>query len=114
MSIDHCLATYGTLAPGRKNHHLLENLRGRWIIGEVRGILVDRGWGSALGFPALIPAEDGDSIEVHLLVSGDLPSHWDRLDAFEGTEYRRAPIAVRTSEGWIDAWIYLDSGPGTA
>lgn len=109
MSIDQRLATYGTLAPGRPNHHHLADLEGRWLIGKVRGNLVPRGWGAALGYPALVPAEDGDEIEVHLFLSPDLPDHWERLDAFEGAEYRRTRIEVQTPEGPLEAWIYLDA-----
>ncbi|MBU6371548.1 MAG: gamma-glutamylcyclotransferase [Alphaproteobacteria bacterium] len=113
MSVDERLATYGTLAPGRPNHHQLSGLRGRWILGTVKGRLVQRGWGAALGYPALIPAEDGDDVEVHVFLSPDLPEHWPRLDAFEGAEYRRATIPVHTREGVLEAWIYLDARPTT-
>lgn len=109
MSIDERFATYGTLAPGRPNHHQLADLTGRWIVGRVKGHLVQRGWGAALGYPALIPAQDGEEIEVHLLLSPDLPRHWYRLDNFEGVEYRRTRIEVFTEEGVMDAWIYLDA-----
>lgn len=113
MNIDNHLATYGTLAPGRPNHHKLAGLEGRWLVGEVRGKLVRRGWGAALGYPALILADDGDAIQVHLFLSPDLPQHWDRLDAFEGPEYRRASVQVQTPEGFLEAWIYLDADPQT-
>ena len=53
------LATYGTLAPGRQNHGQLIDLPGRWLVGHVRGSLVDAGWGAKLGFPALILDPDG-------------------------------------------------------
>ncbi|WP_343611504.1 gamma-glutamylcyclotransferase family protein [Novosphingobium sp.] len=111
MSIDERLATYGTLAPGRVNHHHLADLKGRWIPGSVTGHLVQRGWGATLGYPALIPAPDGTEVEVHLFLSPDLPHHWSRLDAFEGAEYRRARIDVLTPEGVMEAWIYLDAQP---
>lgn len=110
--IDHCLATYGTLAPGRPNHHQLADLDGRWMVGKVRGHLVERGWGSAMGYRALIPSEDGADLVVHLFLSADLPGHWDRLDVFEGSEYTRSAIEVRTDEGLIRAWIYLDASTG--
>lgn len=112
MTIDHRLATYGTLAPGRRNHHQLEGLAGRWIEGTVTGRLVERGWGADLGYPALIPGDEGDEIAVHVFLSPDLPAHWARLDEFEGAEYRRAPIVVHTSEGPIEAWIYVDAEAG--
>jgi gamma-glutamylcyclotransferase (GGCT)/AIG2-like uncharacterized protein YtfP len=37
------LATYGTLAPGRVNHHQLAGLDGHWRQGTVKGTLVDAG-----------------------------------------------------------------------
>ena len=111
MTVDHRLATYGTLAPGRPNHHQLADLQGRWLTGMVRGALVNRGWGADLGYPALIPSAEGDEIEIHLFLSPDLPEHWDRLDAFEGNAYRRARIVVETEEGQLEAWIYLDADP---
>lgn len=109
MTRDHRLATYGSLAPGRSNHHELAGLHGRWINGIVRGRLASRGWGASLGYPALTTAEDGDTVEINLFISPDLPDHWQRLDAFEGQEYRRTAIMVETAEGLIEAWIYLDA-----
>ncbi len=111
MTIDTRLATYGTLAPGRPNHHQFDGLEGRWLLGTVRGRLVPKGWGAALGYPALMLADDGDEIEVHIFVSPALPRHWDRLDAFEGSEYRRTRVEVDTEEGILEAWIYLDASP---
>jgi gamma-glutamylcyclotransferase (GGCT)/AIG2-like uncharacterized protein YtfP len=110
MMIDHRLATYGTLAPGRPNHHQLADLRGAWQIGSVRGTLVDRGWGAALGYPALMLDDAGAEIEIHLFESADLPDHWARLDAFEGEQYRRVAVTVATTAGPREAWIYIDSG----
>jgi len=107
MSIDHRLATYGTLAPGRANHRRLSDLRGEWTAGTVRGALIDKGWGVALGYKALTLDPEGERIEVHLFSSADLPEHWARLDEFEGGEYRRAPVRVETDGGLIDAWIYV-------
>jgi gamma-glutamylcyclotransferase (GGCT)/AIG2-like uncharacterized protein YtfP len=107
MSLDHYLATYGSLAPGRPNHRQLSELRGEWSIGTVRGKRVDRGWGATLGYPGLVLDADGDKIEVHLFRSTDLPKHWSRLDDFEGSEYRRVPVQVETEDGLVDAWIYV-------
>jgi gamma-glutamylcyclotransferase (GGCT)/AIG2-like uncharacterized protein YtfP len=57
------LATYGTLAPGRQNHGQLSALPGRWLVGHVRGSLVEAGWGAELGYPGLVPDPDGEPIE---------------------------------------------------
>ena len=111
MPIDHRLATYGTLAPGRVNHHQLAALRGTWRTDTVRGTLIPTGWGGDLGHPALIPNDAGEVVKVHLFESPDLPHHWPRLDDFEGDGYRRVPIHVTTPEGPIEAWIYRAAQP---
>jgi len=103
----HRLATYGSLAPGRPNHHQLDGLEGRWLAGHVNGMLVDAGWGAGLGYPALVLDPDGSPIDVHVLESVDLPAHWARLDAFEGPGYQRVVTTVRTSTGDVDASIYV-------
>jgi gamma-glutamylcyclotransferase (GGCT)/AIG2-like uncharacterized protein YtfP len=100
------LATYGTLAPGRVNHHQLSQLKGRWRRGTVRGTLRDAGWGSALGFPALVLDPNAPEVDVEVFESLDLPDHWTRLDEFEGPGYRRVITQVRTAEGEVRAWIY--------
>ena len=101
------LATYGTLAPGRVNHHQLTGLQGQWQQGTVRGRLADAGWAAALGYRGLVLDPLGPVVEVYLFESADLPDHWPRLDAFEGTGYRRVVTQVRTSDGELDAWIYV-------
>jgi gamma-glutamylcyclotransferase (GGCT)/AIG2-like uncharacterized protein YtfP len=93
------LATYGTLAPGRPNHAQLSDVPGRWLVGEVRGTLIEAGWGAAVGYPGLILTPDGPPIEVHVFESAALPDHWDRLDAFEGPGYARVAVDVSTPEG---------------
>lgn len=101
------LATYGTLAPGRVNHHQLSELGGSWSNGTVRGKLLAKGWGSDLGYPGLVIDPDGDLIDVFVFQSDKLPEHWSRLDAFEGDGYRRVSVAVQTTEGELEAEIYV-------
>jgi gamma-glutamylcyclotransferase (GGCT)/AIG2-like uncharacterized protein YtfP len=113
MSIDHRLATYGSLAPGRPNHHQLSDLRGHWQAGVVRGHLVATGWGAKLGFPALVLAGDGDPVDIQIFESGDLPDHWQRIDAFEGSEYYRIVVSVETASGSVNAWIYVSADPAS-
>jgi gamma-glutamylcyclotransferase (GGCT)/AIG2-like uncharacterized protein YtfP len=100
------LAVYGTLAPGKPNHHHLAMLEGTWRRGTVRGRLVRQGWGSALGFPALMLDADGPEVEVELFDAADLPAHWARLDAFEGVDYRREEVTVWLPGGRVQAFIY--------
>ncbi len=101
------LATYGTLAPGRPNAHMLAKIEGQWSVGTVRGHLVEKGWGSALGFPGIILDAAGPEVQVHVFTSQDMPNHWARLDAFEGDGYRRVPVAVRTRDDQVTAGIYV-------
>lgn len=105
------LATYGTLAPGRQNHGQLSELPGRWLVGHVRGSLVDAGWGAELGFPALVLDPCGGPVEVSVFESEALVDHWQRLDAFEGPGYRRVGVDVSTSEGVLPASIYVLADP---
>ena len=101
------LATYGTLAPGRVNHHQLDGMNGDWKHGTVRGRLVQQGWGQKLGYPGLILDPTGQEIDVDVFTSTELRSHWARLDAFEGTEYRRVVAQISTDEGILHASIYV-------
>ncbi len=101
------LAVYGTLAPGRPNHHQLNGLSGRWIEGTVRGQLLQEGWGAEIGYPGILLDLDGPTVGVQLFESSDLPDHWTRLDEFEGSGYRRTVTAVSTAEGDLSASIYV-------
>jgi gamma-glutamylcyclotransferase (GGCT)/AIG2-like uncharacterized protein YtfP len=106
----HRLATYGSLAPGRPNHHQLDGLHGRWLKGHVFGKLVDAGWGADFGYPALILDSHGSAVPVDVFESTDLAEHWSRLDDFEGAGYQRVRARVRTSAGDIEAFIYVVRG----
>ena len=107
LTAEHRLASYGTLAPGRPNHHQLSALEGRWVRGQVRGTLIAAGWGDHLGFPALILEAAGEEVTVDVFESLDLPEHWSRLDAFEGAGYERVSTTVSTPAGDIEAFIYV-------
>ena len=89
------LAVYGTLAPGRVNHHLVADIPGEWISDLfVRGHLMSEGWGASLGFPALRWTLDGPEVAIQLFISTQLSEHWPRLDEFEGEEYQRILVPV--------------------
>jgi gamma-glutamylcyclotransferase (GGCT)/AIG2-like uncharacterized protein YtfP len=106
------LATYGTLAPGRPNHHQLDGLDGRWSDGHVYGTLIDAGWGASFGYPALVLDPHGTAIDVRIFESVDLPAHWSRLDEFEGPGYQRVVATVCTPAGDVEASIYVVRAPG--
>jgi gamma-glutamylcyclotransferase (GGCT)/AIG2-like uncharacterized protein YtfP len=105
------LATYGTLAPGRPNHGELSDPPGRWLVGHVRGSLLEAGWGADLGYPGLILNPGEPRVEVHVFESPALLDHWRRLDEFEGPGYRRVVVDVSTLEGVMPASIYVLAGP---
>lgn len=105
------LVAYGTLGPGRPNHHQLSHLPGRWLVGHVRGSLIEAGWGAELGYPGLVLDEEAPELEVDVFESSALPEHWDRLDAFEGPGYRRVTVDVATAEGPVRASIYILAEP---
>lgn len=105
------LVVYGTLAPGRPNHHQLASLNGRWLPARVNGKLTDQGWGAAFGFPGMVLDPAAPSVEVQLFESSDLPSHWKRLDEFEGAAYRRVVTKVDTADGEVEANIYEIADP---
>jgi len=95
FSAHHRLAVYGSLAPGRSNHHQLQDLRGEWHPGcSVRGELADRGWSAGVGYPTLRWSASGPAVAVDVFVSEELPSHWARLDEFEGPDYQRIVVPV--------------------
>ncbi len=100
------LATYGTLGPGRSNHHHVADLPGRWLSGTVRGRLLAIGWGAAQGFPGIVLDPDGEVVEVAVLESDALADRWSHLDAFEGASYVRTLTTVQTAEGPLPAYVY--------
>lgn len=106
------LAVYGTLGPGRSNHDQLAGLGGEWTRGIVRGRLVAGGRGAAHHCPGLVPDPEGEAIEVDILTSPALPANWDRLDAFEGADYRRTVVDAETPDGTVPVSIYALARPG--
>ncbi len=96
FAVSRTLAVYGTLAPGKPNHHVVAPLGGEWNPGIVEGDLLAEGWGAPLGYPAFNPRIGGAAIPVQVLTSTALPSAFPELDDFEGHEYRRILIPVFT------------------
>ena len=111
------LIAYGSLAPGGPNHGLLQDLDGEWKEGWVTGELLERGWSAAMSYPALRWCPGGQEIPAWLFRSPDLPAQWERLDEFEGLEYRRilAPFWTRDGEVWVGNVYAMEcelEGPG--
>lgn len=101
------LAVYGTLRPGHPNHHVLSGITGRWFEGQIRGRLIEEGWGAALGSPGMVLDVAAEPVDVWVLESCELVDHWTRLDEFEGPGYRRVSATVRAADGDVAASIYV-------
>jgi len=90
------LAVYGTLAPGKPNHHVLAPLGGEWTDGLIEGDLLPMGWGAELGYPGFRPR--GDAVAVRVLTAPSLATAWADLDRFEGPGYERILVVVFGTE----------------
>lgn len=105
-SIDR-LVVYGSLAPGRPNHHHIASIGGTWHTGWVEGELHDRGWGATQGYPGIRLQRGGPRVDVQVLESVELAQHWGRLDEFEGEGYQRVAVEVYGLEDSpVQGWIY--------
>lgn len=93
------LVVYGSLAPGEENGHILAPLGGYWSEVTVRGRLVDRGWGAARGYPALVLHPADQTVAGHCITSIALPEVYDALDHFAGEEFVRLLHPYRTRDG---------------
>jgi len=94
----HALATYGTLAPGRPNHHVVAPLGGEWAEGLLEGDLIPLGWGAELGYPGFRLRAGGEAVGVWVLTASRLADAWPELDHFEGEGYRRILVPVFAKE----------------
>jgi gamma-glutamylcyclotransferase (GGCT)/AIG2-like uncharacterized protein YtfP len=105
------LFVYGTLAPGRRNEHVLAGVPGVWEPATVIGTLREEGWGASLGYPGIVLDERGEAVKGYLFTSERLGELWARLDAFEGDGYERVRTEVRREDGTtVDAYVYALSG----
>ena len=101
------LFVYGTLAPGKSNHHIMTPILGTWQQAAVKGVMDEAGFGLTGGYPALVTDDTAELVQGWLLSSNELDVHWERLDAFEGTAYQRERITATTQTGeCVSAYVY--------
>jgi len=96
------LAVYGSLAPGKKNHHMIAGIPGSWRKATLRGSLRNKGWGAGEGFPGFLWNGANTPVDAQVFSSADLPHYWSRLDEFEGDEYRRILVPVEIEGGEME------------
>lgn len=105
----HPLFLYGTL----RDSEILAAVLGREVPPEEIVTAVAPGWRAVYYpgavYPALIPGlrHAAEGVVLKALP----PADHDRLDAFEGVEYRRGLIDVTLGAETIAAWAYLPSVP---
>ncbi len=96
------LASYGSLRPAEQNHALVSNIPGNWTEGTINGSVM-----MADGYPVFLPSGcKADPIAVQILQSYKLPDHWERLDKFEGQNYRRIVWPIETAGGVLMGNVY--------
>ena len=101
---DERLVIYGTLAPGRANHNVIEDLSGRYLDCAVHGRVSE-----VDGLPYFTWAPAADALGALLFCSKQLPGKWDDLDRFEGAGYKRRLIPATTDSGLTVASVYLST-----
>lgn len=103
------LIVYGTLAPNRPNHSVVEHIKGKWQKAKIKGKLTNRGWGAQSGFYGFCHAnpEEQREIEPFVLFSDELVANWQYLDNFEGVDYKRILTKYELHTGEIGVgYIY--------
>lgn len=102
------LFVYGTLAPGRANHHRLQPLGGTWVPATIKGVLHAEGWGAKLGCPGIVLDPNGDDVRGFVLSTDALAEYWSELDRFEGAEYERVLVEARLDDQQrVEACVYV-------
>ena len=102
------LFVYGSLLPGGRNEHVLADLPGEWRRAGIRGRLLEAGWGAAMGYPGLVLDDGGETVPGCVFTSDALATEWQRLDDFEGSEYRRVQADVTLDDRrTVRAFVYV-------
>ena len=93
--------------PGHPNEHILQDIGGTWDKGSITGKLHQKGWGAAMGYPAIELDKNDEEVEGFLFSSNSLFEHWDELDAFVGKAYERVITRVKLADNTnVEAYIY--------
>jgi gamma-glutamylcyclotransferase (GGCT)/AIG2-like uncharacterized protein YtfP len=101
------LFVYGSLAPGESHYFILSPLVGRWQKASVRGRLYPDGNSGTRSWPGLKLDPQAEVVPGYLFTSRQLARHWQQLDDFEGSFYRRVRARVKLEDGnSVIAYLY--------
>lgn len=101
------LFVYGTLKPGESMNQMLSSIGGSWKKGTVQGEFIRPNEIAGFPYPGVILNDESGDIDGYVFESKNLHSHWDRLDAYEGSSYRRVITEVTRDDGQtVEAYIY--------
>ena len=107
------LFVYVTLRQGFPNEHILTEIGGHFEKASVKGKYIETGWGVEMGCPALQLSGQGQWINGQIFSSSALDNHWQFLDKFEGSEYKRVKTKVKLTSGKIkSAFTYVAVNTG--
>lgn len=98
------LISYGSLMPGQPNHVVVSDLEGEWQDCVIRGTI-----NKINGLSRFSWNPTGPELSVCLFTSDDLSRSWERIDRFEGKEYRRQLIPAKIKIGIAIAYVYIDA-----
>lgn len=97
----HRVFVYGTLRQGAAQGHRMAGAE--WLgRGEVRGELFRVSW-----YPGVVLREDGGFVKGDVFAADD--DLLDKLDEYEGGEYRRVRVEVKGDSAGV-AWIWEWAG----
>lgn len=93
------VGVYGTLRKGFGNHHYMSGSP-QIAEGVIKGYTM-----RASGIPFVHPGDGEVYVEVYSVDETDMPD----IDALEGHPrwYKREIVPVHTSDGIVEAWVYL-------
>ncbi len=98
------LASYGTLRRGESNHNIVAHIKGDWLLGIIEGEVVE-----LEGYPAFTWQAGGSQVNVEVLCAETLPLEFAQIDDFEGVNYRRILVPVKTANGFSVCNTYQNS-----
>jgi gamma-glutamylcyclotransferase (GGCT)/AIG2-like uncharacterized protein YtfP len=60
-----------------------------------------------MGYPGIVPAEDGEEVEGFVFSSVHLIDQWPKIDEFEGEGYERVLVTVSVNRTHkVEAYVY--------